>query len=46
MRVLKAGPDEPCPKSGCQKFAGVFALIISASSAPMLRNLCGKVVGK
>jgi hypothetical protein len=29
-----------------QKFAGVLALMISASSWPILRNLCGKVVGK
>ena len=29
-----------------QKFAGVFALIISASSAPILRNRWGNVVGK
>jgi hypothetical protein len=29
-----------------QKLAGVFALIISASSAPIFRNLCGSVVGK
>lgn len=29
-----------------QKFAGVFALMISASSWPMLRKLWGKVVGK
>jgi hypothetical protein len=28
------------------KLAGVFALIISASSAPIFRNLCGSVVGK
>lgn len=28
-----------------QKFAGVFALIISASSGPMFLKLCGRVVG-
>ena len=29
-----------------QKLAGVFALIISASSAPIFLNLCASVVGK
>lgn len=29
-----------------QKFAGVFALMISASSWPILRKRCAKVVGK
>lgn len=28
-----------------QKFAGVLALMISASSWPMFLKLCGKVVG-
>lgn len=28
-----------------QKFAGVFALMISASSGPMFLKLCGRVVG-
>lgn len=33
------------PASPNQKFAGVLALMISASSGPMFLKLCGRVVG-
>ena len=38
--------NEAMRNASPQKFAGVFALMISASSAPIFRNLCGNVVGK